>query len=225
MKIDFHVHTKYSYDSFMKPKKIIEIAKSRGLNGIVICDHNTVSGSLEAIKINPYSDFVIIPAAEIYTDAGDITGLFIKKEITSKKFKDVALEIKKQGGKVLLNHPFKHHNLSKIDFDLIDFIEGYNSRLTKEENQKALNLAKKHNKPILAGSDAHCYHEIGNSFTEVDNITDLFPKRWHYQKSNRIYVTLSQYIKAIKQKDIKIFISASKIMIKTILGGIIKKRK
>ena len=52
MKIDFHTHTYYSYDSLMKPLKILEIAKKKGLNGIVICDHNTIQGGLETKKLN-----------------------------------------------------------------------------------------------------------------------------------------------------------------------------
>ena len=44
MKVDFHIHTKYSYDSLMEPDKIIRNAVKRGLDGIVICDHNTIRG-------------------------------------------------------------------------------------------------------------------------------------------------------------------------------------
>ena len=224
MKIDFHTHTHHSYDSFMKPEKIIKIAKAKGLNGIVICDHNTIKGALEAIKINKDKNFMIIPAAEIATDAGDITGLNIHKEIKEREFLKVAKEIKKQGGFVLLNHPYSHHNLDKIDFSLIDFIEAYNSRLDLELNLKAIELAKKYNKPVLAGSDAHCYNEIGNSYSEIDDIKLFSAVSHKYKKSSFIYVTISQYIKAIKRKDIAVFVSATKILIKNILKKIFTKK-
>ena len=79
----------------------------------------------------------------------------------------MALEIKKQGGKVILNHPYKQHDLSKVDFSLVDYIEAYNARLAPMENEKALQLAQKHGIPVLAGSDAHLYAEIGHGITAV----------------------------------------------------------
>ncbi len=106
MKIDFHTHTYHSFDSNMKPEVIIKVAKERDLDGIVICDHNTIKGGIEAKSVNKDKNFVVIVGAEIATDAGDVTGLFLSKEIESKKFSEVADEIKKQGGLVLLNHPY-----------------------------------------------------------------------------------------------------------------------
>ena len=85
MIIDFHTHTYHSYDSYMKPKKIIRIGKARGLDGIVICDHNTIKGGLETQKINCDKNFTVIVGAEIATDVGDITGIFLTKEIESRK--------------------------------------------------------------------------------------------------------------------------------------------
>lgn len=214
MIIDFHTHTYHSYDSLMKPKKILRIAKARGLDGIVICDHNTIKGGLEAKKINKDNNFTVIVAAEIATNAGDITGLFLTKEIESRMFDTVVKEIKQQGGKVILNHPYKGHDLSKIDFSKIDYIEGYNSRLDEEHNNKAIELAKEHNIPVIAGSDAHLYAEIANCKTIVDNIELLTPLKCEYSASRQRYVTLSQYVKSLKRKSIKIFISATAIQIK-----------
>ena len=54
MNIDFHTHTHYSYDSLMKPEKILSIAKRKGLDGIVICDHNTIQGGLDVQKANAW---------------------------------------------------------------------------------------------------------------------------------------------------------------------------
>ncbi len=218
MTIDFHVHTHNSYDSIMKPEKIIRIAKSRGLNGIVICDHNTIKGGIELSKINKDKNFHIIVGAEIATDAGDITGIFLTKEINSRRVDEVIDEIKKQGGKVILNHPYKGHDLSKIDFTKIDFIEGYNSRLNLSDNQRAVLLAKKYKIPIIAGSDAHLYSEIGNCKTEMNNIKDFVPVNCHYKPSKQGYITISQYIKAFKRRSFSVFFSASIIYFKSILG-------
>jgi hypothetical protein len=214
MKIDFHAHTYYSYDSLMKPEKILRIAKKRGLDGIVICDHNTIKGGIEAKKINKDKNFILIVGAEIATDAGDITGIFLTREIESRDFENVVKEIKAQNGKVILNHPFKGHDLSKIDLSEIDFIEGYNSRLNNEDNQKAIQLAKINNIPVIAGSDAHLYNEIANCKTTVKDLESLIVIDLEYKPSRQRFVTLSQYIKAVKKKNIMIFISATIIQVK-----------
>lgn len=214
MIIDFHTHTYHSYDSLMKPEKIIRIARARGLDGIVTCDHNTIKGGLEVQKVNHDKNFIVIVGAEIATDVGDIIGIFLTKEIESRNFHDVVEEIKQQGGEVILSHPYKDHDLSKIDFSKIDYIEGYNSRLNKQLNQKALDLAEKYNIPVVAGSDSHLYGEIGNSRTVVENSKTMKPIGYEYNQSKQFYITLSQYIKAWKKRNVKIFISANKILLK-----------
>ena len=223
MKVDFHIHTKYSYDSLMEPDKIIRNAVKKGLDGIVICDHNTIRGGVEVDRHNTNLGLKIIVGAEIYTSVGDITGIFLHKEIVSRDFDDVIDEIRAQGGKVILNHPFKQHDLSKIDFSKIDYIEGYNGRLSIEYNQKAIELANQYKIPIISGSDAHLYNEIGNCFTLVNDLTSLIPIHQNYKQTKFLNITLSQYIKAYKRRDIKIFISASKILIKRIFKKYLQK--
>jgi len=214
MIIDFHVHTHFSYDSFMTPEKILSVAKQRGLDGIVVCDHNTIKGGMEVQRMNRDNDFTVIVGAEIATNAGDVTGIFLSGEIISRNFADVVQEIKKQGGKVILNHPYKGHDLSQINFSLIDFIEGYNARLNEEDNRKAVELARKYAIPVIAGSDAHLYAEIGNARTYIADWETLQIEKTEYKKSPFWYTTLSQYFKAIKTKSIRIFISATIVYLK-----------
>jgi predicted metal-dependent phosphoesterase TrpH len=218
MKIDFHIHTYHSYDSIMKPRQILKRARKRKLDGIVVCDHNTVQGALEVARINKDPEFVVIVGAEIATNAGDITGIFLHKEIQSREVNAVIDEIRAQGGKVILNHPYKGHDLSLIDFSKIDFIEGYNSRLNTDNNQKAIQLAQQWNIPVIAGSDAHLYGEIANCWTEVKDLETLHPLKHHYMATQPIYITMSQFIKAFKRKDLKIFISATAVFIKRVTG-------
>ena len=53
-KFDFHIHSKYSFDSFMDIEKIIKVAKKRGIDGIAIADHNTIKGGRKVLKIGKY---------------------------------------------------------------------------------------------------------------------------------------------------------------------------
>jgi len=171
--IDLHVHSKYSYDSLLKPEKIVKGAKRKGLSGIAITDHGTIQGGLSAKKYD-IEDFITITGTEIRTEIGDIIGLFLNEEIKSNEIWGVIDEIKDQGGLVILPHPFRGHDWKKIDNDLfekIDAIEGYNARTGMGKNRQAQKFAKEHRLPITAGSDAHFYGEIGLARTFIKDVS------------------------------------------------------
>jgi predicted metal-dependent phosphoesterase TrpH len=204
--IDFHTHTYHSFDSMMKPENILRIAKERRLNGIVISDHDTIKGGLECAALNKDRNFKVIVASEIKTDVGDITALNIKTEITARNFSEVAAETKRQGGLVLLVHPYHHHKLDEINFDAIDLVEGFNAREFPGKNKNAEALAKLHGKPVVAGSDSHVYGEIGNARTFYDDLDDLTkPIRFEGKQNNPTDAVRSQLIKAWKKKSPKRF--------------------
>ena len=169
MKFDLHIHSKYSYDSFLSPEKIIRTAKKRGLDGIAVTDHNTVKGGIEALKINRDEDFQIIIGAEMKTEYGDIIGLFLDKEIRTSRIEGVIEEIKSQGGLSILAHPYRQYKNPEEIADKVDLVEGFNARSRKKDNARAYGLAKKFKKPVTAGSDAHLRFEIGRGRTIVDS--------------------------------------------------------
>ena len=161
LKGDLHIHSKYSYDSLSSPKTIVKTAKKRGLDVIAVTDHNTIKGAKEAYNWGKEYGVEVIIGTEILTNVGDITGVFITNEITSKNWKDVINDIHNQGGLVILPHPFRgHKNIEEIG-RCVDLIEVFNSRCSFDENKKAEELAKKLKKEIIAGSDAHSVKEIG----------------------------------------------------------------
>ena len=47
---DLHVHTKYSFDCLLEPRTVVKVASMRGLSAIAVTDHNTIRGSLAAIR-------------------------------------------------------------------------------------------------------------------------------------------------------------------------------
>jgi len=204
--IDFHTHTYHSYDSMMRPAKILRIAKERGLNGIVISDHDTIKGGLECQSLNTDPDFKVIVASEIFTSVGDITALNIKEEIYERSFPEVVTQIKKQGGLVLLVHPYHGHKLSEINFSSIDLIEGFNARESNEANRKAMDLAAQKNIPVIGGSDAHIYSEIANARTWFNSLDDLSkPVKMEGKQNSMFAAVISQGIKVVKTKSVKNF--------------------
>ena len=75
MKLDLHIHSKYSPDGRMEIEDIIKTAKARGLDGVAVTDHNSVKGGLSALEFCKGSDFLVIPGIEVSTTKGHVLGL------------------------------------------------------------------------------------------------------------------------------------------------------
>ena len=169
MKIDFHVHTNLSPCSVMKPRLAVKVAKKKGLDAIAIVNHNKL------LKYNT-KEFKVIPGEEIRAKQGEIIGIFLKNEIKPNLDAQKTINlIKKQGGIAILPHVFDplRRGLGKHIYELhnYDFIE-YNGRcLLSRFNAKVLEFSKNNKVPVIGGSDAHYYEEIGSVITEVNSKT------------------------------------------------------
>jgi predicted metal-dependent phosphoesterase TrpH len=172
-----HVHSKYSRDGVLEPETIIKTAMMRGLGGVAITDHDTIMGALSAKKHEP-RDFEVITGSEIKTDRGEIIGLFLEKDIVSRKAYEVIKEIKEQEGIVVVPHPFDRLRKTRFtpkdeDVRLIDCIEVFNSRcLFQKYNEEAMRFAAKHALKTIAGSDAHFEYEVGKAGIELSSEDD-----------------------------------------------------
>ncbi|MFH0889574.1 MAG: PHP domain-containing protein [Candidatus Aenigmatarchaeota archaeon] len=164
MKIDMHVHTKYSGDCGMTPKVIAKVERRCGIGCVAITDHNAFAA---------FDDFrgtgiSVIKGEEITTDKGHLIGLFLEEEIMSRNFFDACDEIKRNGGLRMLPHPFRSHAEPETLAESVDLIEIFNSRTSAGLNAKALELADRRNIPGICGSDAHFGMELGKCVAELD---------------------------------------------------------
>jgi len=217
-----HIHTRFSFDSWLSPHKILARARRSGADVLIVTDHNTILGSAEVHRLAQGNPRFTVIAAEYKTEKGDVIGLFLKAEITARQSGEVMDEIHKQGGLVLLPHPYKGHKLDDELLAKVDLIETFNARCSSEENAKAEELSRTLNKPGLAGCDAHCAPELQavvNEFeavaaTEHDLRRSLLtsPRRIQIQPVSRIYQPYSQMIKACKTRDARLFLSQIKRM-------------
>jgi hypothetical protein len=157
----------------MQPKEIVKTAIRKGLNGVAITDHNSITGGLMA-KSFETNNFRVIVGSEITTDRGEVIGLFLSEEIAPGNFVDVTAEIRDQGGLVILPHPFDRLRSSAFhpqpeDVSMIDAVEGFNARSAFEsDNRIAAEFGRKHNLAVIAGSDAHFPYEIGRAGIQLD---------------------------------------------------------
>tara|TARA_B100000965_G_C19515330_1_gene723930 strand:+ start:474 stop:1184 length:711 start_codon:yes stop_codon:yes gene_type:complete len=210
-----HFHSKYSYDSILSIKSIVNFAIKRDLNFLILTDHDTIKGSQklrEYIKKKGHNIEVII-AAEYCTEYGDIIALDIKEEINDMKFNKFISSVRSQGGYILFPHPYVgHKNINKIA-EHSDLIEVFNSRTNDKKNDESEKLAETYSKNIYFASDAHNKNSLKNAIVEFEkdgNIIDSLLKNKITLKSPQktfLYeIYLSQIIKSIKHKNLKLFV-------------------
>lgn len=192
MKIDFHIHTSYSYDGISSPREVVDAAIEQGLDAICITDHDQIQGAVEALKYAFTKPILIIPGLEVTTKDGDVLAINTKKKITSGlSSKETIKRIRKQGGIAVIAHPFawpynfwrakrevrryfEFNSLvetsenGSLSFDGINGIEVLNAAAYEWANQRALNFAQKYNLPFTAGSDAHLADFVGKAYVELD---------------------------------------------------------
>jgi len=169
VKIDLHIHSKYSGDSLSEPSDILKTAKKTGLAGIAVVDHGTIEGGLKTAKANKDESFKVIIGAEIKTDSGEVIGYFLNQEISSRSFGDVIDEMKAQDAIISIPHPFDVFRKNRIKkpeaaSKYVDLVEVFNSRCILDLfNKKALEFSEKFNLGVTAGTDAHHLEEIGTA--------------------------------------------------------------
>jgi predicted metal-dependent phosphoesterase TrpH len=171
LRVDMHCHTRVSFDSLNRPGEVLRTARERGLDRLVITDHNEVHGALRLRELDPE---LILVGEEVKTrERVDIIGIFLTEVIPrGTPARETCERIRAQGGVVYVPHPFDTHRagggrlLGELE-DLVDVVEVHNARSSRARNEQAERWARQRGKPMGAGSDAHTLREIGRGYVEV----------------------------------------------------------
>lgn len=174
IKCDLHIHTNASPDGHCSVKDIIAKAKESGLDAVAITDHDTTVSAKEALAFGD-EELIIIPGVEVSTKQGHVLVLGTTDEFEPRlDARKTIAEAKSKGCLVIIPHPFHRfrHAVGLHDITILneaDAIEAYNSRYyTASSNKKAARVARKLNKPITAGSDAHTCGFVGYGINIID---------------------------------------------------------
>jgi len=175
--LEFHCHTHASKDSLTRPADLISVARRKGIDRVVVTDHNSIAGAREARAIDPE---LIIIGEEIMTTKGEILAAFVQEEIPARLSPQETIKLlKEQGAFISVSHPFDElreggwieNDLLEI-LPLVDAIEVYNSRcMFPRFNRRARAFAERHNLAGTVGSDAHAAFEVGRSLLLLDQFT------------------------------------------------------
>jgi predicted metal-dependent phosphoesterase TrpH len=178
LRVEFHCHTLASKDSLVTPHALVRAARRKGLDRVIITDHNCIQGALAARKLDPR---LIIVGEEIMTTRGEILAAFVQDEIPAGLSPTQTIErLREQGAFISVSHPFdrqrqgawKLEHLIEI-LPLVDALEVYNSRCMQERfNAMAQAFAQEHHVAGTVGSDAHAAFELGRSVMLLDPFED-----------------------------------------------------
>jgi hypothetical protein len=169
IRIELHCHTYHSADSLMRPARLVELCRRRGLQRLAVTDHNSIAGAQEAAALDPE---LVIVGEEIETTEGELLGYFLQEQLPAGLTPAEAIaRLRDQGALISVSHPcdrFRHgawepEALRRI-LPLVDALEVFNARtLMGADNRAAEHIAAGAGLLATAGSDAHAYVEVGRS--------------------------------------------------------------
>jgi len=168
LKVEFHCHTWRSRDSVTSPRELQARARRLGIDRVIITDHNTIRGGLEACELDPE---LFIVGEEVLTDKGEFLAAFVTHEVPARlPYREALDRLRSQGAFISVSHPFDYSRYGWHEPDLleimsdVDAIEVFNSRcVSMEINDRAAMFASDHQLAGTVGSDAHLVRELGRA--------------------------------------------------------------
>jgi predicted metal-dependent phosphoesterase TrpH len=177
-RLEFHCHTIYSRDCLVRVEKLLETCQRKGIDRIVITDHNNARGAFLAQQLDPER---VIVGEEILTQRGELLAAFLQEEVPKGLPPLETINIlRDQGAFISVAHPFDHLRSGHWQLDdlleiapLVDAIEIFNARsMSPDFNRQAEEFANEHNMLGTVGSDAHAAFELGRAAILLPDFND-----------------------------------------------------
>ena len=178
IRIELHCHTSHSGDGLISPQKILEICQRKGIDRIVVTDHNTIAGARAAYARDRQR---VIVGEEIMTTSGELLAAFVQEEVPPGLSPAGTIRIlRDQGAFISVSHPFDPYRKGHWKIDdlleispLVDAIEVFNARCMRPlYNEQALEFARQHALLGTVGSDAHAAFEVGRATMLLPDFED-----------------------------------------------------
>ncbi|HEU0273761.1 MAG TPA: PHP-associated domain-containing protein [Candidatus Udaeobacter sp.] len=179
IKIDLHIHTlddpKDAVD--YSAHELLERARALGFRVLAITLHDAVFRRQEVFDDAAKMGILMIPAAEMRLQGADVIVLNVNAEETAqlRDFDDLRRLRARRGSSIftIAPHPFYIFGgsigsrlLQEIDcFDAIEFCHFHMGLFNP--NRRAVKLASRFRKPLIATSDAHRLHAFGRHYTSI----------------------------------------------------------
>ncbi len=158
------------------PEALIASARSKGLHGFAITDHNTcdayhymVDHGLARADGTPVDGFLVLPGVEVSTADGHLLCIgTVIPQMKGKPAAEVVRAVQSAGGLAIPAHPYDCFRAGiredTLDTLKVDAIEVFNAAISyRRFNEKARAYAERRGLPMTAASDAHHEAAIGTS--------------------------------------------------------------
>jgi predicted metal-dependent phosphoesterase TrpH len=185
IKIDLHIHTLDDPKDVIdySAHQLLERAKGLGFGVLAITLHDAVFNRAEVFAEAERMGILLIPAAEMRLQGADIILLNVSpSEVANlKNFQDVRALRARRGSSIFTfaPHPFYvlggsigRRLLREIDcFDGIELCHFHKGWFNL--NRRAIQVATRFGKPLIATSDAHQLHAFGRHYTSIPRPSQL----------------------------------------------------
>lgn len=179
-KFDHHVHTdRYSPDSVIAPRELVDRARDAGLDGVVITEHDVQWPADELRELAEYGRRLgvrVFSGAEVSAREGHflVYGLPNLKEVApGVTLAELLAVVKRFDAAVVAAHPFRWDQ----DFNAIvaehgpafDALELVSNNVTPETRGRTARVLEVHPMGATGSSDGHEPEIVGCYFTEFPN--------------------------------------------------------
>jgi predicted metal-dependent phosphoesterase TrpH len=168
--IDLHCHTKvYSACSALTPDALARVARTRGLDGVALTEHDALWPPGELARAAEEAAILLFRGIEVTTEVGHVLVFgareFRPEMATLERLREI---VTADSGLMFLAHPSRRYG-ALLPADLaayFDSVEALNGTEGMLENDHAGRLASRLALPGIGGSDAHSVREVAICATE-----------------------------------------------------------
>lgn len=174
MKLDLHMHTtRHSPDSQMDPFALVRRARDRGLDGIVITEHDRLWSPAEIEELQAAANGLLVLAGiEVSAREGHFLAYGVQDASRLPRgigVADLCRAVHAQGGAVVAAHPFRWGQ----EFDAIlereqpdlDGLELMSKNMDADCRRRAAAIQQQKGLAGLGSSDAHAEAEVALCYT------------------------------------------------------------
>ena len=175
---------------------LIDTAKSHGLAGICLTDHDTFWSMDRVREPSVKHEFLVLPGSEINTDTGHVLVFGLDEYVFGLHKPSFLLEKDStKSGVMIAAHPHRRRFLEDPGhkpeareemlqrahgddfFQMCHAVEGFNGRATEVQNSFSHELGERLGAKMSAGSDAHRLEQVGTAATyleeKISSLADL----------------------------------------------------
>jgi len=177
----------------MEPDQLVARAKTLGLDGVCITEHDQIWDTEGIERLKKKHDFLVIGGVEINTDCGEILVFGVHRSVLNIYFaEELRKVVDEAGGVMILAHPFRYEpdlvsayfrstsdggsGFKEIEtvcenpvFKLVDAVEVYNGRSGFNEVEFTRLVTERLHLIGTGGSDAHATLEVGSCYSVFED--------------------------------------------------------